>query len=312
VNMVVPEVIQTYQGLRNQGQNAATTDAFSMIEQTARTPTGFAQGATNVLQGLYQNGGMDPTARNFATQLTNGGVVNPATMQAAWMAGGNEVGRNPYLDATYNRAAQSVTQNFRDILVPGMDRQFIGSGRTGSGMYAQARGQAEDKVASSLGDLATQVYGGAYESERGRQMQALGMLGELGQQGVQNRLQGVQALDNGLARQLQGTQMAGAVDAMRYAPAERLYQLGQSQSYLPYQNQLQFLDILSKLPGYSSGNAVIQSGAGGPSPVAGAAAGAVSGAAAGAPLAGATYGLSIPIGAIIGGAGGYFGSGGGG
>jgi hypothetical protein len=39
-----------------------------------------------------------------------------------------------------------------------------------------------------------------------------------------------------------------------------------------------------------------------------AASGAVAGAAAGAPLAGATYGLSIPIGALIGGAGGYFGA----
>ena len=47
------------------------------------------------------------------------------------------------------------------------------SGRLGSGTYARMRNNAEDAVGGQLGDLATQIYGGAYENERGRQMQAL-------------------------------------------------------------------------------------------------------------------------------------------
>lgn len=59
---------------------------------------------------------------------------------------------NPYLDATFNKAADSVQNR--------LESQFAGAGRNVSAsMPANA---------DYLGDLANKVYGGAYESERNR------------------------------------------------------------------------------------------------------------------------------------------------
>lgn len=311
VNMVMPEIVRTYQQQRDQGPNQATADALWSINQIARTPSGLHGNASQALNEIMASGGMNPAASGLANSLVGGQFVNPAMGGIQHIAAGREVGTNPYLDATYNRAAQSVTRNFNDVLVPQMDRSFIGSGRTGSGMYAQARGSAEEKVGGTLNDLATSVYGGAYESERGRQMQALGQLGALGQQDVANRLSGAGLMDQGLARRMAGTQLAGAVEAMRYQPADRLYQLGETQSYLPYRNQLQFLDILSRTPGYN-GAGQTSAGGTGPSPMGGAMTGALGGAASGAmigsvvPVVGT--GLGALAGGVLGGAAGYFGS----
>lgn len=63
---------------------------------------------------------------------------------------------NPYLDATFNKAADSVQNR--------LETQFAGSGRNVSAsMPANA---------DYLGDLATQIYGGAYEAERNRGQQS--------------------------------------------------------------------------------------------------------------------------------------------
>lgn len=59
---------------------------------------------------------------------------------------------NPYLDATFNRAADSVQQRLQS--------GFAGSGRN----IEAARAPANQE----LGDLANTVYGGAYENERNR------------------------------------------------------------------------------------------------------------------------------------------------
>jgi hypothetical protein len=78
-----------------------------------------------------------------------GSAANP------WATNANPYGgaTNPYLDATFNKAADSVQNR--------LETQFAGSGRNVSAsMPANA---------DYLNDLATQIYGGAYENERGRQ-----------------------------------------------------------------------------------------------------------------------------------------------
>jgi hypothetical protein len=69
-------------------------------------------------------------------------------------------GQNPYLDDMYNKAARGVTSNYQNAA--------MGSGSFGnSGLGEQ--------LATGLGDLATGMYGGAYESDQARRMQAIGM-----------------------------------------------------------------------------------------------------------------------------------------
>lgn len=73
---------------------------------------------------------------------------------------GDFLNNNPYIDATFNRAADQVQSRVAS--------QFAGAGRYGSGANQQVMGQ-------NLNDLATQIYGGNYNQERARQQEALGM-----------------------------------------------------------------------------------------------------------------------------------------
>lgn len=63
---------------------------------------------------------------------------------------------NPYLDATFNKAAQATRTQ--------LDSQFAGSGRN---LDAQMPARADQ-----LNDLATSIYGGAYESDANRRLSA--------------------------------------------------------------------------------------------------------------------------------------------
>lgn len=106
----------------------------------------FSNETEQALQGTAaraQQGNAGVTAaQNVNTQTINGGFL----------------GSNPYLDQTFNRAALQ-TQNQ-------LASQFAGAGRNVD--------QSQGNRAQQLNDLATGIYGGAYDSERNRQMQAIG------------------------------------------------------------------------------------------------------------------------------------------
>lgn len=139
-----------------------------------------------------RNNQLSPAASNLATNTLNGGMLgtNPFLQS----------GPNPHLDATFNQAALA-TQNQ-------LGSQFARSGRD--------QGASQGLRAQQLGDLATNIYGGAYENdqnrrlsaystERGLQQGALGMSPMLSQAqyGDLDRLLGVgQTFENYQQRQL--------------------------------------------------------------------------------------------------------------
>lgn len=96
---------------------------------------------------------------------------------------GGFLGSNPYLDATFNKAAMATQGNLAS--------QFAGAGRN----IDQSMGNR----AQELESLATSIYGGAYNDERNRQQQVLGMSPQLQQAGYADldRLAGVGASREG-------------------------------------------------------------------------------------------------------------------
>jgi hypothetical protein len=110
---------------------------------------------------------------------------------------GNYLNANPHLDATFNRAALA-TQNQ-------LASQFAGAGRNVDASQ-QLRSQ-------ELNDLATGIYGGAYDSERNRQQQAASMATGLANQDYVDlgQLAAVGAQREGLARE-QAEQPGTALD----------------------------------------------------------------------------------------------------
>lgn len=110
----------------------------------------FAQQTEQAL-GLQQQRATDGSPVNQAAQNYATNTLN-ATPTSQF--GG---ATNPYLDQTFNRAADSVQQRIQS--------GFAGSGRNiGAGRPAAAQ---------ELNDLAGNIYGGAYEGERNRMAQDL-------------------------------------------------------------------------------------------------------------------------------------------
>lgn len=118
-----------YQGQRDAALNPTQTSAIGMIQDRATTGS-----ATNA------------NAEGQLNQFIQGGT-------------------NPYLDATYAKAADQVSNS--------VNSNFSQAGRYGSGAQT-------DVLSQNLGDLATNIYGGAYAQDRSNQMQAIGMAPQFG------------------------------------------------------------------------------------------------------------------------------------
>lgn len=109
-------------------------------------------------------------ALNMQTQRAMNGspVVDAAQGFTTDLLGGNsplagmaEGGENPYLDATFDQAAGAVNRNLDTILA-----------RSGRDVNANMGARA-----SQLNDLATDIYGGAYNADANRRLSAASTLG---------------------------------------------------------------------------------------------------------------------------------------
>lgn len=102
---------------------------------------------------------------------------------------------NPYLQQTFERAAGDVQSQLGSMFAKG--------GRYGSAALAETAGRR-------MGDIASQIYGGAYNQERARQLQAAQLAPQMAQQDYADIAQLAQV---GQARE--GLQEAALADAMQ-------------------------------------------------------------------------------------------------
>lgn len=157
---------------------------------------------------------VDDAAQGYATRTLNatpssqfGDAENP------WAANANPYGgaSNPYLDATFGKAADTVQNR--------LESQFAGAGRNVSAsMPANS---------DMLTDLATKIYGGAYEGERDRQLaygqQQLG-IGAQGYENERNRM--ADDLDSQSRLQLGVAGMAPSLANQDYVDLQQLQGVG--------------------------------------------------------------------------------------
>jgi len=149
-------------GLLGTKQKDQTTTTAPWSPQQPYLQDIFKQG-----QSLYNQ---NPGGMNQATQMGVSALMRPDqnVRLGSGLLGstirGSFLNNNPYLDQTFNRAASSVGNNIAS--------RFAGSGRFGSGaMFASMN--------DGMNNLADEIYGGNYQLERGRQMQAVGMAPQL-------------------------------------------------------------------------------------------------------------------------------------
>lgn len=141
--------------------NTINTDPWKPAQPYLKDVMGSAQGLyrsgpsmvapqNQTLLSGYQN--TIDTANNFNPALTNS-----AQRQMQSTINGDYMNNNPYLDATFDRMKGKV--------VDGVNSQFSSAGRYGSGAHNGILGE-------SLGNLATDVYGSNYRTERQNQLNA--------------------------------------------------------------------------------------------------------------------------------------------
>lgn len=152
-------------------QNATTTTVNDIPEIYRPFVNQYLQDAQSLSGQRYQPfggqriAGLTPEherALQMTTQRAQAGspVMNAAQQNVASTLRGDYLspGSNPWLDATYQRGLEQV----RGAIAPNFGHMQAFGGHSGYN-EALARGAA---------DLATGIYGGNYQQERGRQMQA--------------------------------------------------------------------------------------------------------------------------------------------
>lgn len=171
--------------------------AMQLGENRALYGSQFDQPAGNVaMQGMAGN---SPFTQAGADAL---GMAGLGAGQLAATSNGAFLNSNPYLDRMFGAAAQQVGQQYNNQVMPGINATFGSGGRTGSNAHQQALDMANDSFGSTIGNMAANIYGGNYQSERDRQMAASMGLGNLGT--------GIASGYGSLGQQNFGQQLSGA------------------------------------------------------------------------------------------------------
>lgn len=162
-----------YGGGGGGGQSTTVQSIPDELKPLASAYTNTAIGLNNTPYQAYQgqrfadlNGVQMAGLNATADRAMNGSqTVNNAEGQLNQIiAGGNT---NPYLDQMVGKAQDSVRSQFN-------------TGAVNSGSFGNSG--LQEQFQKGLGDVATSMYGQAYDQDRARQMQAIGMAPEFGNQ----------------------------------------------------------------------------------------------------------------------------------
>lgn len=195
--------------------------AMGMMQARAMGGSPYESAMQDYLAQTFQTPQVDLTGAEHTAGLLQGGAgAGQAGLMS--MAGG---GQNPYLDAMFGKASRGLTTQFEQATLPGIQAAFGAGGRTGSGAHQQALGTAQQQLGTALGDMASSIYGGAYESDAARRLQAAQSLqaGALGGVGAMGDLYG--QVDQSRAR---AGGLAPIAQGMEYQNLDRLYGVGQN------------------------------------------------------------------------------------
>jgi len=83
--------------------------------------------------------------------------------------------QNPYLDQQVANAQKSVVDSYNLTTKPQLESAMVGSGSFGNSGLQQMQGQAQNQLQQNLGNVATQMYGNAFNTNQANRLQALGM-----------------------------------------------------------------------------------------------------------------------------------------
>jgi len=141
---------QAYTGERFAGMNTDQTQALDMIRQ---------QAAGSQVQGQSESA------------------------LSSFLAGGQT---NPYLDQMVSKAQQSVADTYNNTVRPNQIQSAVNSGSFGNANLATSQANQDKQLQESLGNVATQMYGSAYNTDQANKLSALGLSPSIQQAGYTN------------------------------------------------------------------------------------------------------------------------------
>lgn len=123
--------------------------------------------------GVGQVGNLDNYMRST---LQGQNAVNPKDAQGGQVLPNYQqmVGQmtgNPQLDAMVNAAQTRTAQNFNEQVMPQISMSALGNNAFGGSRQGVAEALAADRLQQQMGDIATGMYGAAYESGQNRALQ---------------------------------------------------------------------------------------------------------------------------------------------
>jgi len=219
---------QVYQAPLYAGLSGRTNTALNNIASTANASQGYMNGAMAGTQALIGNGGFaNGMGRNLREVEGLGAAAGGPSLTEQTLLGtarGQYLnGANPYFEANLRRASDDT---YADVMA-----SLGSSGRTGSSVHM-------DELTGALGDLNNSARSQQYETERDRQLQAIGAIEGtrqqafgnqmtaastafgMGQQGVANRMAGMAALPGIYEASQMPNQTALQVGQMRDTDAQ--------------------------------------------------------------------------------------------
>jgi hypothetical protein len=115
---------------------------------------------------------LEDTAKHAAWDTISGQYLNAAD--------------NPAYQASLEASFRPQAEQFRDIVAPGINATFAGSGRTGGGAHVDTTMRGYQDLARSQSDAAAKAALGYYQGERNNQFQAMNMLPQFQAMDYQN------------------------------------------------------------------------------------------------------------------------------
>lgn len=216
---------QQYAGQRTSGFAAPQTQALTNIQNLSGAAIDDKERARRALTqsviGQYSN----PTMR--------GQYLNPAT--------------NPWLKATYNQAAQGLTDAYSTGTAAQTDAAAARAGALGSSGYNQQTAMNQYGLGRNLSELGTQIYGGNYQTERSRQDAAV-------QAERQNQLAAASGFPTFNQQAMAPSQTLFDIGAQQQALGQHGLDIGYADWLQKQQWPMQQLDVLGSTIGQALGH----------------------------------------------------------
>jgi len=226
------------------GQQASIAATYGLTGDTLRLPGQAAQIGQQVGQVGEQVQPFIEQGQQFTSDTLAGKYLDPST--------------NPYLQKTFNQAATDVGNQYQMITSPELAAQAQHAGAYGGSGYNAAADQARYGLGQTLDNLATNIYGGNYQTAQEQRMQALG---ELPQQAALSYLPAQQQLQTigqqfGAEQQaMQAAAQALGVGGQEQAQQQNVYNAGQQNAMQQFQYPYTVLGNLGQGLQYALGPA---------------------------------------------------------